>query len=362
MRPYIEIDLNALISNYLLLKAHVDRPLIAVIKANAYGHGALPVCQALEAAGCEMVAVARSSEAVDLLAQPRQASILVLGVSDVDDLPTLITAGVTLGVSTAKEAKQIIDAAAKLGLRAKTHLKLDTGMRRLGALPSDAAALADTLTNHTDLCGVYTHFAAADEPCLDSAEQQYEQFNQLCNALSLSNNPNICRHVANSAATMLKPEWALDAVRPGIALYGSYPSEHVRARCQQQLPLQTTLSVYSPISQQKTLAAGDAVSYGGTWVAEHATVIGHSQVGYGDGYMRHLSGKGQVSIDGRIYPIVGRVCMDQFAVNLGQTTDCKWMELLGKNVNIDDMASQCATIGYEILTHLNSRLPRVYRR
>lgn len=271
-----------------------------------------------------------------------------------------------LTVSSLDKLRQVEAAAAALGRRAKAHLKVDTGMERIGvhawtAGPFIEAAVASPWI---ELAGIYSHLACADEPDSSVTALQLERFEEACAHFGRIGAPVPPRHIANSGGILHFPRARLDMVRPGILLYGVLPGPQSRPT----VAVRPALSLVSRVVYFKVVEAGHAVSYGGTWAPDADTRVVTVPIGYGDGYPRALSSRGTVLIRGRAYPIVGRVCMDQFMVDIGR--DSAWNEdevvLLGPQgearLRVEDVAEAAGLIPYEVLVGLNERIPRVHRR
>lgn len=364
VRPtHIQVDLGQLARNLRLLQAHTGVDVMPVLKANAYGHGLVPVARALEAAGAAAFGVAYLEEGVLLRAAGVRIPVLVLGGILGNRVHAFIEHDLSITAPSVSKLRAIDAAAAELGIRARVHLKVDTGMNRIGVRWSGAAALLELAAacRHIEVEGIYSHFANADAADLTHARLQQARFAQvLAQAHALGLRPR-WRHLSNSGGIHTLPASHLDLVRAGIALYGVAPSEHVGL-----LPgLRPALRWVTRVVFFKSVAAGEPVSYGSTWSPTRRTRIITLPVGYGDGYFRALSNRGHVIVRGRRCPIVGRVCMDQMMVDIGG--DSAWngdpVTLLGSaegcEVSAEELAQWAGTIPYEVLTHINSRVPRV---
>ena len=368
LRPtHAVVDLGAYRRNLQAIARHVaPTPVMAVVKANAYGHGLVPVAEAAVGAGAARLAVAYAEEALTLRAAGVQAPLMVLGGLADDELPPLIEAGVVLAATSPWRLARIDEAAASIGRRALVHLKIDTGMARLGDPWHRSDMIEASLTaRHVDVEGVYSHFARSDEEDLSPSVEQLARFQEaLRHYERLGAAVPPIRHMANSGAVLQVPESRLDLVRAGIASYGVYP-DRATART---IDLEPVLSWCSRLVHVSEVDEGTAVSYGGTWVAPRRTRIGTVPVGYGDGYFRALSGRTDVLVGSRRVPQVGRVCMDQMVVDLGPGSDEQEgapVVLIGsagdETISADDLAERAGTIAYEVLTNISARVPRVYR-
>ncbi len=365
LRPtYVEIDLGRIAGNYRSIQDHVGKAnVMAVLKANAYGHGLVPVAKALEAAGAHMIGLAYLEEGIRLRRAGITLPILVLGGILGRQIPSYLEHDLTLTASSVDKLKAINEAAARLGVRANVHLKIDTGMERIGVHWYSAAPLleASLACDSVDVQGIFSHFANADAFDLSHAKTQLERFLNVTRFYEKRGLPMPMRHMANSGAVLQLPEANLDMVRPGVLLFGVHPSPEV-ARTVAVLP---ALTWKSRVVYFKVLQPHHPVGYGSTWQSEKLTRVVTVPVGYGDGYMRAMSGSAQVVIHGQRYPVVGRVCMDQVVVDIGWDSAYNGDEvvLLGGDevpISAQEMADWAGTIAYEILTNINTRVPRVY--
>jgi alanine racemase len=367
MRPtFAEVNLAHLTANYRAIQARVaPAQVMPIIKANAYGHGLVPVAHHLERLGVPYLGVALLEEGVRLRENGIITPILVLGGSMREQLRLFLEHNLTITTASLEKLAQIEAGARRLGKIARLHLKIDTGMGRLGVQYDNAEAFlqAALRCEQCEVEGIFSHFANADAADLASAREQLSRFQDVLGFYQkrgLSAPP--LRHMANSGAILQLPESHLDLVRAGILLYGVYPSREVR----QTVAVRPVLSWKSHAVYVKTLRSGQPVSYGSTWQADHDVRIVTIPAGYGDGYFRALSNRGQVIINGRKYPIAGRVCMDQIMVNVERDSVFPGDEvvLLGESggaaISANDLADWAGTIGYEVLTNINSRVPRVY--
>lgn len=366
LRPtYLEVNLNQLAANFQAIHQKVaPAKVMPAVKANAYGHGMVTVSHSLLAHGADMLAVAILDEGIQLRKAGIAAPVLVMGGIQPYQIPAYLAYDLILTVASIENLKVVEAAAAEQQTTAQVHLKIDTGMGRLGAPYDEAESLleASLYCRHIRVEGIYTHFANSDAAELSHARLQLERFQKVISFYEQHALPRPLVHAANSGAILQLPESYFDLVRPGIMLYGYYPSKEA-VRTVEVHPALTwkTRPVLSKIQPPK-----HPVSYGSTWQSDHPVRILTLPVGYGDGYFRLLSNRGQVLVHGKKYPIVGRVCMDQFMVNLegdpGGTED--EVVLLGKQgeeeITADDLAGLVGTISYEILTNINGRVPRVY--
>lgn len=370
MRVYAQIDLNALRYN---LKQNMDHvgdkvKVMAIVKTDAYGHGAVHVAKALNEEGVYGFAVATVEEAMELRKAGLQNSILVLGHVFFRDLPEAITNHILLTVDNLVDAKRISEIAVAMQTTARIHIKVDTGMGRLGFQPTEESKQQILEINElpqVDIDGIFTHFAMADSKDKTSMEHQEAIFLDFIKDLEGRGIHFHLRHMCNSAATMEKEDGFLDMVRVGATLYGFSPSNEVSNKYIQPKPV---LSLISHVSHIKDVGPGFTVSYGSTYVTkdEH-TVIATVPVGYGDGYPRSLSNKGYVLIGGKKCPILGRVTMDQCMVDvtaLDHVSIGDEVVLIGKQgdqeITLDELGELSGRFNYEFACDLNQRVPRLY--
>jgi alanine racemase len=360
----IVIDHDQLIRNLDALRAAApDARMMPILKANAYGHGLLDVARTMETCGVEDLGVAYLEEALTLRSAGVKSRILVLGGIVGRQIPRFIEQDLTLTASSVDKLLAIDEAAAVLGKRARVHLKIDTGMERIGTHWYSAGPLLEAAIRcaHTRVEGIYSHLSSADQAELNSTQLQLERFAEVCDFYRARSLPTPLRHIANSAAMLRVPESHLDLVRPGLALFGLAPSPHVT------LPaaIQPAMRWSSRVVYFKVIPAGASVSYGGTWTSDRMTRIVTVPVGYGDGYMRRMSGQAQVLIRGKRYPVVGTICMDQLMVDIGwdEAFNGEEVILMGhqkdERIHPDELAAWAGTLNYEILTAINGRVPRV---
>ena len=369
---FCEIDLAAIRHNVGVMKSHIagGARFLAVVKADAYGHGAVPVAKAALEAGADMLAVAIPEEGIELREAGIAAPILVLGGIEESAAEAVVQNDLTQVVFDERRIRALAQAGQKLGRCAKVHLKLDTGMNRIGVRWDEVVEFARQISFHRalDLVGTFTHFATADCPGTIDFERQVKRFSEAVNALRAAGiNPGIV-HAANSAAAIRYPEVQLDMVRLGISLYGFYP-------CPEAYPmidLKPAMSVKARITDVKTLPVGEGVSYGLNYRSPGAVKICTMPIGYADGFRRGLSGRTDVLLAGRRFHQVGNICMDQsmFEVNLRQRNDLDpqigdTVTIVGEqgeaSVTIDQMAETLGTIQHEVAIGFGcSRLPRLY--
>ena len=361
---YVKIDLDAICGNYARFCQKAGVPVMAVIKADAYGHGAVAVAKALES--CPFFGVSAVAEALELRNAGITTPILILGHSHPAHFALLVEKDIRPAVSTLEDATALSKAAADLGKTAKLHLKVDTGMSRIGMAPTeenaDLCKKIAALPN-LEIEGIFSHFATADETDLSKALAQRERYDRFLAMLRQRNVEIPIRHLNNSAGTMNISKY-YDMARLGISLYGLYPSGEVDKNI---LPLTPAMSWYSRVTYVKKLPKGSAVSYGGTFVAPRDMVVATVAAGYADGYRRSLSNQFYVLIRGQKAPILGRVCMDQFVVDVTDIPDvcaCDTVTLMGKDgeeeISAECIAEAAGSFNYEQVCDIARRVERVY--
>lgn len=368
LRTWAEIDLDCALSNFNTVKESLppQTKLMAVIKANAYGHGSIRFAKLFEDMA-DYFAVAMTEEAIELRQNGIKTPILILGHVSKFDFEELVKNDVTCTVCSLNEARELGEVALKIGKTAKAHIALDTGMSRIGFdLTDDSVDEIKKISelNGIFIEGVFSHFAASDTRDRTYAELQLERFSTFCEKLKNIGVQIPLKHLFNSAAIADFPI-QFDMVREGIILYGLKPSDEVEYKnIVQGKPV---MSLKTRITQIKTLPSGVPVSYGCTYVTEKETRVATLCAGYADGVPRLLSNKGSVIIRGKLARIIGRVCMDQFMVDItdipqAQTDDIATIFGTDGDVTItaDEVAEQAQTIGYETICNINRRVPRVY--
>lgn len=365
-RAWVEVDLEAVRHNVRILKGLAEPArVMAVVKADGYGHGAVAVSRAALEAGAAMLAVASAEEGVTLRRAGIHAPILVLGVGPAAPPQALARWQLTATVTHPAQVAALGAAARREGCRIPVHIEVETGMGRMGVLPERVGLLAQAVASEPGLQleGVYTHLATADEPDLTAAHRQMERFVQALAELERFGIQVPLRHVLNTAGLLALPEWRLEMVRIGLGLYGLVPAEHLKGR----VALRPALRLYARVLEVRRLPAGSPISYGQTYVTPAATTIATLGVGYADGFTRRLSGRARGVMGGRVYPVVGRICMDQCMLDVGddpvQVGDVVCLVGPGEQgeMTLDEAAALTGTISYEIMTQLGARLPRVYR-
>ncbi len=360
---WLEIDLDAIRDNVRAISRMTDTKVMAVIKANGYGHGTLQVARAATEAGAEWCGVARMEEALALRENGIDSEIMVLGYTPPVLIPEAIAKDIHVAIYDRGMAKAYAEEARKVAGRLRAHLKIETGMGRLGMMPKKAAEFLAAYHNEAqiDVDGIFTHFARADEPQVEMTAQQLGRFTRLLDQLRQAHLCPPMVHSANSAAVLNYPEAHFDLVRPGIAIYGLNPSP------ESPLPagFRPALTWKARLTSVRTLPPGHGVSYGSKYVTTREERIGVIPVGYGDGY-RRAPGQ-QVLVRGHKVDVVGQVCMDQCMLQLDGVPDAMPGEevvLLGSQdgarISADDLADKYHTINYEVVCGLADRLPRIY--
>lgn len=367
-RVYAEINLDAIVKNVdnLMALTKENTGALAVVKADGYGHGDVAVAKAV-AQKVTGYAVATLDEAVNLRENGVKKPILVLGYVDPYEFDILVSHEITATVFDVETAQLLADAARVQKKQAHCHIKVDTGMRRIGLEPDEnGIAIVKQITALKELSadGIFTHFAASDETDKTSAEHQFKLFTDFTGRLEKEGIHFTYRHCANSAAVIDMPQVDLDMVRLGIAMYGMYPSDEVK---KEKVELFPALDLKSYITMVKEIPAGEKVSYGGTFTTTRTTKLATVSVGYGDGYPRALSSKGYVLVRGQKAPIVGRVCMDQMMVDvtdIENVTRADIVTLIGKDgdaeITVEEIAALAGTFNYEFVCDLGKRIPRSY--
>jgi alanine racemase len=380
-----EIDLQALAHNYRELRRVTDPSagIMAVVKADGYGHGATQVAQVALDCGAKFLAVARFSEAVQLREAGITAPILLFGYSLPAYVNTMAENNVRVSINSLSSARMLSAEAVRTGKTLRVHIKIDTGMGRLGLLSDELAinsasatgdhgnrVLKDVLTiaalPHMEVEGIFTHFANADASDKTQTRIQFNRFTSLLDALGKEGFHVKFRHAANSAATIELPETHLDLVRPGVSQYGLWPSEEVDKSL---IDLKPVMSIKSTVIHVKSVDAGFPVSYGSTHHTSRPTRIATVPIGYADGFDRGLSSRGHMLVNGVRAPIIGRVCMDLTMIDVGHIPNVLLEDevvIMGRQGNeeitADEIAGQVGTINYEIVSSLTTRVAKVYKR
>jgi len=360
---WVEIDLGAIENNVRFYRQHTATQVMAIVKANAYGHGAVPVAQACLRAGAAWLGVARPEEALELRRAGITAPLLLLGYTPPGRYEEAIANHLSLTVWNAEQVQIAAQAAKKIGETARLHIKVDSGMSRLGLPPEEALELARVVdqTAGVLLEGVFTHFARADESQPAASDLQERRFRQALQALEAAGLRPPLVHAANSAASLSRPSAWFNLVRTGIAIYGLHPS----AECPLPPEFRPALAWKTVLSHVKVLPGGQGVSYGHVYVTQGEERIGTAPVGYADGFRRMLGNWALVG--GRRVPVIGRVCMDQIMLQLDGVSAAQAGDevvLIGRqgdeHITAEEVAQRWGTINYEVTCGLAARVPRVY--
>jgi alanine racemase len=366
-QTWIEVDLDALAWNLKVVRAHLSSRcrILAVVKADAYGHGAIPVCRKLASEGVDALGVATTEEGVTLRAAGVATPILVLGPADREQIASMVESALTPAISTPASLDAVVAEAARRDGRIPIHLKVDTGMGRLGLLPDQMAGALATLErarDHVLLEGIFTHLACADDPDDPFTRGQLECFDGILARVREAGFRPQSVHAANSGAILHYPESWFDTVRPGILLYGAHPSPRAR-----RLDLRPVISFRSRLVQVKELPAGSSVGYGRAYVTRRPGPIGIVPAGYADGLSRALAETGGALVAGRLVPYAGRISMDYATLDLASVPGAREGDevvLLGRQqdqiITADAFASWAGTIPYEALCGIGPRVPRLY--
>ncbi len=369
-RVYAEIDLDAVLYNMESMRGNIaeNTKIMAVIKADGYGHGAVEIAEAIDHLDYVFgYAVATVEEGLILRKHGIEKPILILGYVFPDQYEAMIRAEIRPTVFTAEMAEELSEAAEKTGMDCKIHFAIDTGMGRIGYQVTEEAA--DEMTRlaklpHIMVEGIFTHFAKADEIEKEPTHRQIELFIHMIQMLEQRGVKIPIHHCSNSAGIVEIPEANMDLVRAGITLYGLWPSDEVDKT---KISIKPALSLITHVAYVKELEAGHSVSYGGTYTTKETRKIATIPVGYADGYARSLSNKGDVLIHGRRAPICGRVCMDQFMVDVTDIPDVTVGDeviLIGsageETITMEEVGAISGRFNYEFVCDLGKRIPRVY--
>ncbi|MBC8258993.1 MAG: alanine racemase [SAR324 cluster bacterium] len=366
MRPtFIEVSLENLRHNLQLIQKHTEnRPVMAVVKSNAYGHGLIRVAKFYEELAVDCLGVALLEEGILLRKSGISLPIVVFGGVLTNQISEYLKWNLEFFLSSSENIRELERICEACEQQAVVHLKLDSGMGRVGCIAEDSAGFIEkaVFSKHIFVKGVCSHLACADDPEDPMTVEQLERF---LDAVSVFERLGVrvpIRHLANSGGVLYFPQTHLDLVRPGILLYGVYPepdSPHL-------LDVRPALQLKSQVSFHKSVPNGFTVSYGATWTSTKRAEIATVPLGYGDGYRRAFSNRGEVLIGGKRQAIVGRVCMDQFMVKSKNVRSEAGTEVLligeqdGQSITVEEMSAWAETIPYEILTNLNERIPRIY--
>lgn len=365
-KPYstwAEIDLDAIRNNVTLIHNHTQVQIMAVVKANGYGHGLMPTAKAAIEGGATWLGVARIEEAEALRESGIKSPILVMGFTPQGRVDSAIMQDISITLWNVDQVLGVASTAKNGGRKAKIHLKVDTGMSRLGVQPEETLALAQQVANLDSLTfeGIFTHYARADEGNQTVTDRQENEFKNTLESLSDNKLLPPLVHAANSAATLSRSSSVFNLVRPGIAIYGLHPSTSTQLSSE----FQPAMVWKANLSQVKTLPPGRGISYGHEYTTQKEELIGTIPVGYADGF-RRVPGN-QVLIGGKIVPVIGRVCMDQVSVQLDGVPSAKAGDEVviigsqgGQRITAEQVADRWGTINYEVVCGVSARVPRIY--
>ncbi|HEX2946779.1 MAG TPA: alanine racemase [Clostridia bacterium] len=369
-RAWAEIDLDAIAHNVREIRKFTGKKveMMGVVKADAYGHGVREVVRTLLDNGVTQLAVSMLDEAIQIRNMGIDVPILILSYTDPIRAEELILNDVTQTVFSLDLAQALSSASVKLGKKIKVHVKVDTGMTRIGFMPGcDAVKSITEISRLPGLVveGVFTHFASADEREKDYTQMQYDRFLGLCTELSRAGIEIPVKHACNSGGIMQYPEMHLDMVRPGVILYGLYPSKDVD---REKIRLKPAMTLKANVIMVKEVEPDTCISYGRIFRTSRKSKIATIPIGYADGYTRLLSNKGRMLVNGEFAPVVGRICMDQCMIDV---TDLKkdvhvgdevviFGSQNGVGISVDEIAADIGTINYELVCIIGKRIPRVY--
>ncbi|MCR4643411.1 MAG: alanine racemase [Lachnospiraceae bacterium] len=371
-RVFATVNLDHIHYNIRRIRERIPKhcKIMAVIKADGYGHGAVRIAQ--ELSGVDAVwgyAVATIDEALEIIEQGIGKPVLILGYTFPSTIPLAVEYGIRLTLFDMDSARLLHETAERSGKKAKVHIKLDTGMGRIGIQPDESGmefVREVASLSGVEMEGIFTHFARADETDKSSAREQYARYSRFCDRLESEGIHIPLKHCANSAAIMEMKETHLNLVRSGIITYGLRPSEEVDVS---GMKLKPAMEIKASVIHVKEVPAGTPISYGGCFVTEQPSRIATLSVGYADGYPRCLSDKGSVLLHGKRFPVVGRVCMDQMMVDVTDADEVRQGDLatlVGQDgdecITMDEFAESSQRINYEAVCDIGKRVPRVYIR
>ncbi len=357
------VNLRAISDNIVQIRQRIGdrRELMAVVKADAYGHGAAQVSRAAIRSGATCLGVSSPEEGEELRKAGISIPIMVLGLIQPEEAYKSIGLKLEQTICSLELAAALDQEARKASTWVNVHVKVDTGMGRIGILPEDTLAFVRRIRRfkNLNLTGIFSHFSSADDADKTFARRQLEIFNRLIREIDAAGIHIPKKHMANSAAILDLPESYLDLVRPGIMIYGLYPSPHVS----RSLPLRPAMRLRTKVSYVKSVPAGTPISYGCTFFTQKETRVATLPLGYADGYSRLLSNQGTVCLKGQRAPLIGRVCMDMCLVDVSGIKNVRAGDeviLFGEEISVDEVASTIGTINYEVLCGVGKRVPRVY--
>ena len=374
-RTWAQIDLDAIRHNYFQIRNNISSKtmLMCVIKADAYGHGAVTLAKEYEKLGADWFAVSNLEEAIQLRNNGIKKPILILGYTPTNMVYKLAKMNISQAVFSEEYARELSKNASKSSVRVNVHLKIDTGMSRIGFVFKNKEKNFDSIEQLKKVCGldslkvegIFTHFAVADEPgeSIIATNEQISSFNEVCKDLESSGIDIKIRHCSNSGGILNYPQANFDMVRAGIILYGLFPSNYAKNK----LDLLPAMSLKTVVSQVKIVDVGTAVSYGGSFITKRKTKIATVPIGYADGYLRTFSSKAYMLVNGQRAPVIGRVCMDQTMLDITDIENVKENTVVtvfgkdnGAEIKVEELAEIAHTINYEILCLISKRIPRIY--
>ena len=368
-RAWAEINLDAIAHNMQQIRKAVssNSKIMAVVKADAYGHGFLQVAKTLIDNHADMLAVAVIDEAKQLRSRGIEVPILILGTTSYDHAEDIVDFDVMPTVFNYKFAKLLSDIAVKKDKDVKIHIKIDTGMSRIGYLYHGKEhdnvikeILDISKLPNLEINGIFSHFSKADEPDSEYTELQFSRFTSLCNALEQNGLHIQYKHICNSAGLIKYPHMHLDMVRPGIILYGLYPEDALRSA----IDLKPAMELKAKITRVQTIPKGTPISYGGIYKTNADAKIATVPIGYADGYSRNLTGKAKMCVGEEIVNVVGKICMDQCMIdvtNVNNINEGDQVKVFGcDKVTADSLAEWLNTINYEVVCFIGKRIPRIY--
>lgn len=370
-RTWAEVDLDAIAHNIREIRkiTNPSAQIMAIVKADAYGHGFLEVTRTLLENGADRLAVATLREGEQLRSRGVKVPILVLGALMEEDIEDYINFNIIPNVFSYETAHAISYIAEKKEIVTKIHIKLDTGMSRIGFLTGDDnESIAEEIIKisklpYIEIEGIFSHFSTSDEYDESYTRLQYSRFMDVINKLEERGLHIPIKHICNSAAVMMYPEMHLDMVRPGVILYGMYPSDEVD---KSRLNLKPAMTLKSRITFVKEVEPGRGVSYGKEYITDKVTKIATVPIGYADGYLRRLAKEGRMIVNGQQVPIIGRICMDQCMIDVTNVHNIERGDEVilfsDEDITVDDLAKWLDTINYEVTCVIGKRIPRIYKK
>ena len=361
---WAEVNLQTLRENFIKLKAYTRSEMMPIVKADAYGHGVIPVVRTLQACGVKRFGVALLQEALEIKAVYPELTVMVIGATELEQMDDLVKEEIIPTIFHLSQAQALSEAAVKQDKTVRLHIKLDTGMNRIGFHEQDFAEIMKiSALPKLFVEGIFTHFATSDIRDLSFARDQLKRFQAVYDNLKTAGLTIPIRHAANSAAIIQFPESHFELVRPGISLYGLTPSAQIGGN----VGLEPVMSWKAKVSQVKSIKTGETVSYGRTFQAAYPTRIATIPVGYADGLRRALSNQGEMLVQGARSTMIGRVCMDQTLLEVTKIPGVQVgdiVTILGKDgydqITATEMAEWIGTISYEVVCGISRRVPRVY--